>query len=155
MGCPGTVTGRCPKLCSSPGRNRIRPYLWLSASRVILGFVIAAIVGIPLGIVIGHSQILRDLLFTPVELLRPVPPIARIPLAILFFPEIDWMIIFLTFYGAFFPIVYNTVAGVSNIRATYVRAGESLGASKWTSFWEVVLPAALPVILPACILQLA
>src|SRR5262249_4942017 len=50
--------------------------LWLSASRVILGFVIAAIVGIPLGIVIGYSQILRDLLFTPVELLRPVPPIA-------------------------------------------------------------------------------
>ena len=56
------------------------------------------------------------------------------------------MIIFLTFYGAFFPIVYNTVAGVSNIRATYVRAGQSLGASKWTLFWEVVLPAALPVI---------
>jgi NitT/TauT family transport system permease protein len=120
--------------------------LWLSASRVILGFVIAAIVGIPLGIVIGHFQILRDLLFTPIELLRPVPPIAWIPLAILFFPEIDWMIIFLTFYGAFFPIVYNTVAGVSNIRATYVRAGQSLGASKWTLFWEVVFPAALPVI---------
>jgi|ERR1700730_16818275 len=120
--------------------------LWLSASRVILGFAVAAIVGIPLGILIGYSQILRDLLFTPVELLRPVPPIAWIPLAILFFPAIDWMIIFLTFYGAFFPIVYNTVAGVSNIRATYLRAGQSLGASKWTLFWEVVLPATLPVI---------
>jgi len=120
--------------------------LFLSASRVLLGFVIAAMVGIPLGIIIGYSQILRDLLFTPIELLRPVPPIAWIPLAILFFPEIDWMIIFLTFYGAFFPIVYNTVAGVSNIRATYIRAGQSLGASQWTLFWEVVLPAALPVI---------
>ncbi len=120
--------------------------LWLSASRVGLGFAFAALVGIPIGVVVGYSQTLRDLLFPPIELLRPVPPIAWIPLAILFFPEIEWMIVFLTFYGAFFPIVYNTVAGVGNIRTTYIRAGRSLGASEWTLFWHIVLPAALPVI---------
>ena len=56
------------------------------------------------------------------------------------------MIIFLTFYGAFFPIVYNTIAGVSGIRSSYIRAARSLGASRLTVFWQVVLPAALPII---------
>ena len=120
--------------------------LALSVYRVIFGFLCATIVGVPLGIVIGYSQTLRDLLFPPIELFRPVPPIAWIPLATLFFPKVEWMVLFLTFYGAFFPIVYNTIAGVENIRATYLRAGKSLGASEWTLFWEVVLPAALPVI---------
>jgi NitT/TauT family transport system permease protein len=118
----------------------------LSTYRVGLGFVLAAAVGIPLGICIGYSAFIRDLVFPSVELFRPVPPIAWIPLAILFFPKIEWMIVFLTFYGAFFPIVYNTVAGVSNIRSTYIRAGKSLGASEWALFWHVILPAALPTI---------
>jgi len=118
----------------------------LSTWRVGLGFVIAAAVGIPLGIAIGYSPLVRDLIFPSVELFRPIPPIAWIPLAILFFPLVEGMIVFLTFYGAFFPIVYNTVAGVSGIRATYIRAGKSLGASEWTLFWQIVLPAALPVI---------
>jgi NitT/TauT family transport system permease protein len=118
----------------------------LSAYRVVLGFIVAAFIGVPLGIGIGYSPIIRDLVFPSIELFRPIPPIAWIPLAILFFPKIEWMIIFLTFYGAFFPIVYNTVAGVSGIRATYIQAGKSLGASEWTLFWHVVLPAALPVI---------
>ena len=118
----------------------------LSAYRVAAGFTLAAIVGIPAGILIGYSQFMRDLLFLPVELFRPIPPIAWIPLAILFFPTAEMMVVFLTYYGAFFPIVYNTVDGVSNIRVTYIRAGKSLGASEWTLFWHVILPAALPVI---------
>jgi sulfonate transport system permease protein len=118
----------------------------LSTYRVAAGFALAAAVGIPVGIVIGYSQIMRDLLFMPIELFRPIPPIAWIPLAILFFPTVEWMVIFLTYYGAFFPIVYHTVDGVSNIRATYIRAGKSLGANEWTLFWHVILPAALPVI---------
>jgi NitT/TauT family transport system permease protein len=118
----------------------------LSTWRVGLGFVIAALVAIPLGIVMGYSPLARDLMFPSVELFRPIPPIAWIPLAILFFPGGEWMIIFLTFYGAFFPIVYNTVAGVSGIRSNYIRAAKSLAASRLTVFWQVVLPAALPII---------
>jgi NitT/TauT family transport system permease protein len=118
----------------------------LSTARVASGFIIAALIGIPLGVAIGYSSLVRDLVFPSVELFRPIPPIAWIPLAILFFPAAEWMIIFLTFYGAFFPIVYNTVAGVSGIRSGYVRAAKSLGASEWTIFWQVVLPAALPII---------
>lgn len=119
---------------------------WLSFYRVGLGFLIAAIVGIPLGICIGSSYLARSLLFPSVEVLRPIPPIAWIPLGILFFPQVEWMIIFLTFYGAFFPIVYNTIAGVSGIPLAYIRAGKSLGANQWTLFWEVMVPAMLPSI---------
>jgi NitT/TauT family transport system permease protein len=119
---------------------------WLSFYRVGLGFLIAAIVGIPLGILIGSSFFARNLLFPTVEVLRPIPPIAWIPLGILFFPQVEWMIIFLTFYGAFFPIVYNTISGVAGIPLAYIRAGKSLGASQWTLFWHVMVPAMLPSI---------
>lgn len=119
---------------------------WLSLYRVWAGFLIAAGAGIPLGIAIGYSRLARDLLFPIVELLRPIPPIAWIPLGILFFPKVAWMIVFLTFYGAFFPIIYNTIAGVANIPLTYIRAGRSLGASRSTLFWQVMVPAMLPSI---------
>ena len=119
---------------------------WLSFYRVGVGFLIAAVIGIPLGICIGYSYIARNLLFPTVEVLRPIPPIAWIPLGILFFPQVEWMIIFLTFYGAFFPIVYNTISGVASIPIAYIRAGKSLGASRWTLFWHVMVPAMLPSI---------
>ena len=120
--------------------------MMLSTYRVASGFALAAAVGIPLGIVIGYSQTMRDLLFMPIETFRPIPPIAWIPLAVLFFPTVEMMVIFLTYYGAFFPIVYNTVDGVSNIRVTYIRAAKSLGANEWTVFWHIILPASLPII---------
>ena len=119
---------------------------WLSFYRVGLGFLIATVVGIPLGICIGYSRLARNLLFPTVEVLRPIPPIAWIPLGILFFPQVEWMIVFLTFYGALFPIVYNTISGVAGIPLAYIRAGKSLGASQWTLFWQVMVPAMLPSI---------
>lgn len=118
----------------------------LTLFRVAVGFSIAAVVGVPLGIWIGFSKLARALLFPVIEVLRPIPPIAWIPLAILFFPGAEWMIIFLTFLGALFPIVYNTIAGFVQVKPMYVRAGRSLGASDWVLFAEVIFPAMLPVI---------
>jgi NitT/TauT family transport system permease protein len=118
----------------------------LSFYRVGLGFLIGAIIGIPLGVVIGYSPLARGLLFPAVEVLRPVPPIAWIPLALLFFPNIEGMIVFLTFYGAFFPIVYNTIAGMSGIPEMYIHAARSLGSGSWTLFWRIMVPAMLPSI---------
>jgi NitT/TauT family transport system permease protein len=118
----------------------------LSCWRVGLGFLIAALIAIPLGILAGYSQWIRNLVFPMIEVLRPVLPIAWIPLAILFFPSSESMVVFLTFLGAFFPIIYNTIAGYSSIKPMYVRAGKSLGAGEWRLFWHVVLPAMLPVI---------
>jgi NitT/TauT family transport system permease protein len=117
-----------------------------SLLRVLAGFVIAAAVGVPLGILIGYSRWIRDLAFPAIEFLRPIPPIAWIPLSVLFFTRIESQIVFLTFYGAFFPIVYNTVGGVAGVDPAFARAARSLGASSRQVFRRIVFPAALPSI---------
>ena len=118
----------------------------LSCRRVGVGFLLAALLAIPVGILVGYSRWIRDLIFPLIEVLRPVPPIAWIPLAILFFPSSESMVVFLTFLGAFFPIVYNTIAGFSSVKPMYLRAGKSLGASEWRLFWHVILPGMLPIV---------
>jgi NitT/TauT family transport system permease protein len=118
----------------------------LSCRRVALGFAAAAVLAVPLGILAGYSRSIYNIAFPVIEVLRPIPPIAWIPLAILFFPSSESMVVFLTFLGAFFPIVYNTLAGFWNIKPMYLRAANSLGASEWRLFWHVILPAMLPLV---------
>ncbi len=137
---PGSVLRAA--LALSPG-----PFLaeaGRSLVRVGAGFVIAVLVGIPLGVAIGCWRPVRYLAFPPVEALRPIPPIAWIPLSILFFVSVEAQIIFLTFYGAVFPITYNTIAGVAGIDARLIRAARSLGASEWHVFRFIVLPGTMP-----------
>lgn len=115
-----------------------------SVFRVMAGFVLGAALGIPLGIAIGCWRPVRYLAYPLVEALRPIPPIAWIPLSVLFFVHVESQIIFLTFYGAFFPITYNTIAGVAGIDRRLIRAAKSLGASEWRVFRYIVLPGTLP-----------
>jgi NitT/TauT family transport system permease protein len=118
----------------------------LSCRRVGLGFVAAAFLAVPLGILAGYSRWIRNVSFPLIEVLRPIPPIAWIPLAILFFPTAESMVIFLTFLGAFFPIVYNTISGFWSVKPMYIRAAKSLGAGEWRLFWHVILPGMMPVV---------
>lgn len=115
--------------------------------RVLTGFILATVVGVPLGIWIGSTWVGRTLVFPTLEVLRPVPPIAWIPLAILFFVDPQSMILFLTFLGALFPITYNTLAGISSINPAYMRSARSLGATGGRLFFHVVIPAMLPMIM--------
>jgi NitT/TauT family transport system permease protein len=114
--------------------------------RVLAGFIIGLLVGFPVGVLIGYSRIMNWLLFPIVEVVRPVPPIAWIPLSVLFFVHIESQIIFLTFYGAFFPIVLNTIGGISEVDIRLPRAAMSFGVSKSQLLWKVILPAAMPQI---------
>ena len=141
---PGPVSMFQALLTLDPGlyvRAATRSFL-----RVLAGYLIAAGVGIPLGIGIGYWKVFRDLTFPAIELLRPIPPIAWIPLSILFFVNIESQIVFLTFYGAFFPIVYNTIGGVSGVDRNHVRAARSLGANDRQVFRYIILPGSLPSI---------
>ena len=117
-----------------------------SLYRVLSGFFLGIIVGFPIGVAIGYSRILSYLLFPAVEMVRPIPPIAWIPLSVLFFVNIESQIIFLTFYGAFFPTVYNTVGGISGVDIRLPRAGMSFGVSKTQLLFRIILPAASPQI---------
>jgi NitT/TauT family transport system permease protein len=120
---------------------------WLiSFKRVLLGFLIAQVLGIPLGLFMGWKTAFRQLTFPVLEVLRPIPPLAWVPLAILFWPTPESSIIFVLFLGAFFTVLINTVAGVRAIDERYIRAAVSLGATPATIFRRIILPGALPSI---------
>ncbi len=119
-------------------------HIFVSLSRVILGFGIATAIAIPLGIGMGLSR--RFLLFVEpvVEFLRPVPPLALIPLAVVWF-GIGWSSkVFLIAYGCFFAIVVNTVAGMRAVELVHMRAARALGASRWQILIHVILRSAIP-----------
>lgn len=128
--------------------GRMAIHLQYSLLRFGAGFLIAASVGIPLGILIGWHDALRPLIEPLVELLRPIPPIAWIPLSLLWFGIGLTSKAFIVFIGAVFPILLNTVFGVVSVERALLEAAMTLGADREsTLIRKVVIPAALPSIL--------
>lgn len=105
-----------------------------------------ALVAIPLGIAMGWWKVVTDQLDPLVEMLRPIPPLAWIPLSILWFGVGDTQNQFIIFLGIFFPILLNTIAGVKSVEHNLVRAARCLGGGEAAVLRRVVLPAALPQI---------
>ncbi len=118
----------------------------VSFQRVFYGFVIAQILGIPLGLLFGTSSRFRDLFFPVFELLRPIPPLAWVPISILFWPTNESSIVFITFIGAFFVIVINVFDGVGRIKNEHIWLARSLGASRLSIFRRIMLPSVIPSI---------
>ena len=115
--------------------------------RVFVGFFIGAGLALPLGLVMGARPRVHDFLNPLVQILRPIPPIAFIPLSILWFGLGNPPAFFLIALGAFFPVLVNTIAGVRGVDSIYLRAARNLGASEATMFRRVILPASMPYIL--------
>src|SRR6202142_1310232 len=122
-------------------------YIGDSLRRVALGFGAAAVVGIPLGLTLGWYPALNQVVNPALQILRPISPLAWIPVAIVFFGIGDRPAIFLIFLSAFFPILVACVSGVSNVPAIFRRAGRNFGLSPAQILTKVVFPAALPQIL--------
>src|SRR6266545_4978011 len=118
-----------------------------SLYRVVMGFLIGTLLALPLGLAMGASRRAYSLLNPVLQVLRPIPPIAYIPLSILWFGLGNPPAFFLISLGAFFPVLVNTIAGVRNVDAIYIRAAQNLGANEATLFRRVILPAAMPYIL--------
>lgn len=121
-----------------------------SLRRVLLGFGAAVLTGCILGTLITWLGNHADWLNSPLELLRPIPPIAWIPLTILWFGIGETPAYFIVFIGAFFPILTNVVAGIRSTEQMHINAARCLGASRGLILREVVLPSALPNILTGC-----
>src|SRR3989475_10324403 len=115
--------------------------------RVFAGFAIGAGLALPLGLWMGARDRVYELFNPLVQILRPIPPIAFIPLAILWFGLGNPPAFFLISLGSFFPVLMNTIAGVRSVDAIYVRAAQNLGAPARTLFWRVLFPGAMPSIL--------
>lgn len=122
-------------------------HIGASLQRIGIAFFSASLLGVIIGIFMGRSRIFNGIMMPYIEILRPIPAVAWIPLAILMLPTEESSIIYITFLGAFFPVVLNTVHGVEQTPDSLVRAAESLGASKLMIMWHVILPSSLPSIM--------
>ena len=121
-------------------------HILVSLRRIAIAYSLAVVLGIVVGLLVGRSRFARAAVLPYIEIIRPIPAVAWIPLAILMWPTEESSIIYITFLGALFPIILNTVHGVEQTPEVLVRAALSLGAARLKVFWHVVLPAALPSI---------
>lgn len=117
-----------------------------SMKRVLGGFFIAASVAVPLALLMSFSKPIGFLLSPIILFLRPIPPIAWIPIAILWFGIGDPPSYFITALAAFFPIFINSYAGGMSVRPEHINAARSLGAGPWALFARIYLPSAMPLI---------
>jgi NitT/TauT family transport system permease protein len=118
-----------------------------SLRRVAIGFGLAAVIGIPLGLALGWYPAWNQVVNPVIQILRPISPIAWIPVAIVFFGVGERPAVFLIFLSAFFPILVACTSGVSNVPAIFRRAGRNFGLTPMQILARVVFPAALPQIL--------
>ncbi|BAM88179.1 ABC transporter permease protein [Bradyrhizobium oligotrophicum S58] len=119
-------------------------HILLSCRRIFIGFSLAAIVGVPLGLIMGRFRLVHEIVFPVAEVLRPIPAIAWVPMAIMLWPTNEQSIVFITFLGSFFPILLNTLHGMTLVDPVLVRAAKCLGARETAIFREVYFPASLP-----------
>lgn len=115
-----------------------------SLSRVLAGFAIATVLAVGLGVAIGWSRATEVIIEPTLQMLRPIPPVSWIPLAIIWFGIANKPAIFLVFLGAFFPILLNTIHGVKNCDRNLIRAGAMVGGNNRGLLRFIVFPAALP-----------
>jgi NitT/TauT family transport system permease protein len=121
-------------------------HIGISIWRVLQAFFLATLLGVPVGLFMGWKKTFKDYTFPLLEVLRPIPMLAWVPLSILMWPGREASIIFLTFLGSFFATVLNTLLGVESIDEVYFRAAASLGAAPKDVFRKVILPGSLPFI---------
>ncbi|OGL41278.1 MAG: ABC transporter permease [Candidatus Schekmanbacteria bacterium RIFCSPHIGHO2_02_FULL_38_11] len=134
-------------LTGMPPGYRLLTHIEESLVRVFLGFILALMTGFLLGIIMGWSKRV-SFYFNPVlELLRPVPPLAWLPLSVLWFGIGIMSKSFLIFLGAFFPILVNTILGVNSIEKSLIDGCYSLGASRRDIIFKVVIPGSMPSVL--------
>jgi NitT/TauT family transport system permease protein len=119
-------------------------HTYASLVRVFSGFGLAAVIGVPLGILMGRSKLVSSMLEPTINLIRPIPVTAWVPLALIMIGIGDRSTIFLVFLAALFPIVLNTVTAVEQVPDRLLEASAMLGTSKSKALWKVVFPAALP-----------
>lgn len=128
------------------GNGKLIPHIWHSLKLVAMGFAVAVTVGVSLGVWMGYSRRAEALINPVFLLLRPIPPLAWIPLAIVWLGLDDASKILVIFVAAFVPSVINSYTGVRNIDMPMMEASQMLGIRGWRLVAEVLLPGAMPMI---------
>jgi NitT/TauT family transport system permease protein len=121
-------------------------HILVSLRRIGLAFTLATVLGVPIGLLLGWSKTFKEYVFPIFELLRPIPILAWVPLAIVMLPGSEFPVLYLTFLASFFATALNTMLGAKSIDPAYVMAANCLGASRLQVFRHVIVPGALPFI---------
>ena len=124
-------------------------HTWISTARVFGAFLLACVVGIPLGIAMGMSPMARGVFDPPIEFYRPIPPLAYLPLMIIWFGIDELSKVLLIFLSVLAPIALGARAGVKSAAIEQIHAAYSFGATRWQVIRMVILPSAMPEIFTA------
>jgi taurine transport system permease protein len=124
-------------------------HVWISTARVFGAFMLACVIGIPLGLAMGMSPMMRGLFDPPIEFYRPIPPLAYLPLMIIWFGIGETSKILLIFLSVFAPVVLGARSGVKSSAIEQIHAAYSFGATRWQVMRYVIMPSAMPEILTA------
>jgi NitT/TauT family transport system permease protein len=130
-------------------------HLWASAQRILAGFIVGSMLGIPIGLAMGSFRPVRKVLEPYTEFLRFIPSVAMITVAVIWFGIGEASKIFLIIYTTIFIVILNTAAGVSAIALNKIRAAQALGATRAQIFLHVAMPATVPYILTGMRLAMA
>ena len=145
---PQATWERFMKMIERPiSKTTVAGHVLISLKRVLIALVIAVISGVGIGLVIGWNKKINAVLNPLLTALRPIPPIAWIPLVILWFGVGEFPKILLEFIGSFFPVVLNTATGVSMVDPMYLNVGHIYKANTFQMLRHVVFPAAMPAIM--------
>ncbi len=144
-----------PAECKGFSENALHQHILWSLYRVFTSFLLAVVTAIPIGIAMGMSRIARGVFDPPIEFYRPIPPLAYLPLTIIWFGIGDFAKIFLIYLACFAPLAISARAGVRSCSIEQIHAAYSMGASKNQVIWHVVVKAALPEILTGMRISIA
>jgi taurine transport system permease protein len=147
---PGAIVEKFISLCRNgfTGTPLIE-HILISTGRVFGAFVLACVIGIPLGLAMGMSPVVRGIFDPPIEFYRPIPPLAYLPLMIIWFGIGETSKILLIFLSVFAPVALGARSGVRSAAIEQIHAAYSFGASRWMVLRHVILPSAMPEILTA------
>lgn len=124
-------------------------HTWISTARVFGAFLLACVIGIPMGIAMGMSPVARGIFDPPIEFYRPIPPLAYLPLMIIWFGIDETSKVLLIFLSVFAPVALGARAGVKSAAIEQIHAAYSFGATRWQVIRMVIVPSAMPEIITA------
>lgn len=134
---------------ASPDGMLLQEHAWISIKEAFLGYFLALAVGIPLGLAMGWFRLAEGLARPIFEFIRPIPPIAWIPLTIYWFGIGLTGKVFIIWIGGIVPCVINSYVGVRMTNPVFLQMGRLYGATNWQLFWTVCIPSALPMVFGA------
>lgn len=141
---PGEVLSAFYELLIS---GELVEHVLVSTKRLVIGYIIAIVIGVPIGMIMARSIVMNNMLDPIIEVLRPISGIAWIPIGMFIFGVGNSLAIFIIIYATFFPVVVNTYGGVRSVEEVYIQSAQTMGVNNWNIFWKIIFPAALPNIL--------